>query len=54
MTLPGPEQLKITKSEGGYYLALKHTPSGRRTPVLVHKVAYDEFELKAMIKEVYG
>ena len=54
MSIPGPDRCKITKAEDGYVIDFNYTPQGRKTPVKVTKIASDEFELKAVLREVYG
>lgn len=54
MSLPGPDRCTIKKAEGGYSVEIQYRPEGRKTPVRLVKIASDEFDLKAIVKEVYG
>lgn len=54
MSLPGPLKLWVKKGDGGYVVEFDLRPQGRKTPVRVTKVASDEFDLRAIINEVYS
>lgn len=52
--LPGPENLRINRGEQGYFLTYQVHAPGRKTPRRVQRFASDEFELRAVLSELYG